>query len=493
LFAATAFPQGRPAEPQRSQFDDSEALFSVMAAMTAGGYNAEADSPSNHPLRKAVREYFAKQTSPAVDAVRRYVRDHKPKNPALEFNQYLSFALLVKGPPSFAWANPNLPLPPEVAAIDDFAPVLAEFYKEAKLDQLWKQVEPEYEREISRYTEPVSRSIQLVNAYLRNPNGGLAGRRFQIFVELLAPPNQVQRRGYLDDDFVVVTPAGAELPVEDIRHAYLHYVSDPLIRRYSAEMKKKSGLGDYALGSPILDDEYKTNFMELATECFIKAVESRLARKPALVEQALREGFVMTPVFAELLIKYEAQDQSMRLHMPDLIAGIDLKKEEKRLDHVDFASIRPERTIQVTALSPPPVPVLTGAAKTLDDAEKAYTARDLPRAKQLYLRVMQETDKKPLHATAYYGLARVAVLEKDPETGDRLFRKVLESDPDASTKSWSLLYLARLADSQGERTEAQQFYRQALATEGAPDSVRQAAEKGLKDKEALTPREQPRP
>jgi tetratricopeptide (TPR) repeat protein len=365
--------------------------------------------------------------------------------------------------------------------------VLAEFYKDAKLDQVWKQVEPEYEREISRYTEPVSRSLQLVNAYLRNPNGGFIGRRFQIYVELLAPPNQVQRRGYLDDDFVVVTPS-TELPVEDIRHAYLHYVSDPLIRRYSAEMKKKSGLGDYALGSPILDDEYKTNFMELATECFIKAVESRLARKPALVEQALREGFVMTPVFAELLIKYEAQDQAMRLHMPDLIAGIDLKKEEKRLDHIDFVSTRPQRTIQVTAPAPPKPPVLTGAAKTLDEGEKAYTARDLARAKQTFLRVMQETDRRTLHATAYYGLARIAVLEKDPETGDRLFRKVLELDPDASTKSWSLLYLARLADSQGERAEAQQFYQQALAVEGAPDSVRQAAEKGLKDKEALTPR-----
>ena len=75
----------------------------------------------------------------------------------------------------------------------------------------------------------------------------------------------------------------------------------------------------------------------------------------------------------------------------------------------------------------------------------------------------------------------IAVLERDPETGDRLFRKVLELDPDASTRSWSLLYLARLADSQGERAEAQEFYRQAVAVEGAPDAVRQAAEKGLKE------------
>jgi tetratricopeptide (TPR) repeat protein len=179
-------------------------------------------------------------------------------------------------------------------------------------------------------------------------------------------------------------------------------------------------------------------------------------------------------------MKYETQDQAMRLYLPDLIAGIDLKKEEKRLDHIDFVSSRPERTIHVTAPAPQP-PVLTGAAKTLDDAEQAYTARDLARAKQMYLRAMQETDRQTMHATAYYGLARIAVLEKDPETGDRLFRRVLELDPDASTRSWSLLYLARLADSQKERSEAQEFYKQALAVEGAPDAVRQAAEKGLKE------------
>ena len=70
----------------------------------------------------------------------------------------------------------------------------------------------------------------------------------------------------------------------------------------------------------------------------------------------------------------------------------------------------------------------------------------------------------------------------DPEVGDRLFRKVLELEPDAYTKSWSLLYLARLADSQPDgRDEALSFYKAALAVEGVPDSVRKAAEKGLKE------------
>jgi hypothetical protein len=54
-------------------------------------------------------------------------------------------------------------------------------------------------------------------------------------------------------------------------------------------------------------------------------------------------------------------------------------------------------------------------------------------------------------------------------------------EPDAATKSWSLLYLGRLADSQGDREQAQQNYQAALAVEGVPDSVRKAAEQGLKE------------
>jgi tetratricopeptide (TPR) repeat protein len=125
--------------------------------------------------------------------------------------------------------------------------------------------------------------------------------------------------------------------------------------------------------------------------------------------------------------------------------------------------------------------VLSGADLTLDNAESSYEKRDLGKAKDLYLKVLTETTVKPLHAKAYYGLARIAILERDPEVGDRLFRKVLELEPDAYTKSWSLLYLARLADSQGEREEAQERYKAALAVEGAPESVRKAAEKGLKE------------
>jgi tetratricopeptide (TPR) repeat protein len=122
--------------------------------------------------------------------------------------------------------------------------------------------------------------------------------------------------------------------------------------------------------------------------------------------------------------------------------------------------------------------------KILDDAEQLIADRakdpgNVAHAKDAYTQVLQQTNEKPIQAKAYYGLARVALLQNDEQTGDRLFRAVLELDPDVATKARSLVYIGRLADFRGEKQEAQQFYKAALALPGIPESARQDAEKGL--------------
>ncbi len=461
------------------QITANRTLFAVLAAANASGYDAEINSPANSEVRKYVRNYLAQQKIESLAPLQRLLRDKRPKDPSAELAQYISFALFSKGPPDFGPLRADIGWPPDAQTLFELPPLLAAFYQEARIDALWERLQPYYQQAIAQYTEPVSRAVLQVNAYLRNPTSGYLGSRFQIYVELLGAPNQVQTRNYIDDSYVVVTPA-AELPVQDIRHAYLHYLVDPLGIKFSADLKKKSALGDYALGSPLIGEDYKKDFVRFATECFIKAVESRIERKPVLAEQAMREGFVLAPAFAELLEGYEKQEQALRLYFPDLVAKIDMKREEQRLDHVDFVSKPAVRTV-TTTVPVPAEPELTGAAKTLAEAEDAYRDRDLERAKAIFLKLLKESEENPVHAKAYYGLARIAVLQRDPETGDRLFRKVLELDPDASTRSWSLLYLGRLADSQGDREQAVEFYRQALAVPDVPDTVREAAEKGVKE------------
>ena len=464
----------------QNQLDSSPALFSVLAAINAAGFDAEIDSRANHPLREAMRKHLLARNLGTLPELKRFLAAHKQPNPTADLSQYVSFALSTEGPPDFRSRYKEHEIPPDVIPFGGFESLMTRFHREAEMDKLYAQAQPAFEQVIARYHEGVARAVLEVNGYLRNPTSGYLGRRFQIYIDVLGPPNQIQTRSYGDDYFVVLTPSPEPL-IEDVRHAYLHYLLDPLNFKYSRNWEKKKGqyLLDYAQGAPALEEYYKTDFLLLATESLIKAVESRITRgdKPAMVEQALKEGFILAPFFAEQLPLYEKQEQSMRFFYPDMIEALDLKKEEKRLENVQFAEARPVRKAKV-------VPAerkveLTGPHKTLEEAEDLYTKRDLEAARQKFLKSLQETGEKPLHAKSYYGLARIAALEKDPELAERLFRKALECDPDGYTKAWTHVYLGRLAEAAGERERAAAEYQAALAVEGASAAARQGAEKGL--------------
>lgn len=459
-----------------NQLDSNPALFTVMAAISAAGFDADLNSASNHPLRKQVRAALAGKQLESLDDLKKFVLAHHQRDANAELTQYVSFALSIEGPPNFKFRVPENEIPPGAAELRGLEQILPRFYQEAGIQKLWDAAQPEYERTIDAYHQPLTAALLQATYYLRNPTSGYMGRRFQVFIDLLGPPNQVQTRNYKDDYFVVVTPS-PEMPIDEIRYAYLHYLLDPLALKYSEQLEKKRGMADYAQGAPALDDAYKNDFMLLTTTCFVKAIESRLTRgeenRAAMVSQAFREGFVYTPAFAEGLVAYEKQPQAMRLYFPEIVMGIDLKREETRLEHADFVRERIGRKIKT--LAPPPPPELTGVEKTLESAEDLYRARALDQARDLYLRVLQETTQRSMHAKAYYGLARIAALQKDPDMAEKLFQKTLELSPDPEAKSWSYVYLGRLASAAGEKEQAARNFRAAMAVEGAAPGAKAAA------------------
>ena len=467
-----------PCAAQPGQLDASESVFTVMAAINAAGYDADIDSPSNHPLRLDVRRTLAARKIPVLEEIKAFYAAHRQKDPAREYGQYLSFALSTSAPPLFEFRSVMNEVAPDAAALQGLAPLLARFYHEADIPALWKSAQPSIEKVLERYHAPVTAAVQEVNAYLKS-TGSYFGRRFQIYVDLLGAPHQIHIRSYASEYFVVVTPS-AEPQTADIRHAYLHFLIDPLSIKYYEEVNKKKSLIDFAAGAPALEDAYKEDFLLLTSECLIKAIESRLApaaSRAAMVDQALKEGFILTPFFAESLPLYEKQEAAMRLYFPEMIDAIDLRKESRRLDGVTFASTRAVRKAKHVAAPPKAEP--TPAEKTLEEAESTYNKKEYEKAKTLFARLLRETDDRMLQARGYFGLARIAVLQNDPELGDKLFRKTLELAPDPFTKSWSLVYLGRLAEIARETEEALNHYRSALAVEGAAPGARRAAEQAL--------------
>jgi len=470
---------------ERGQLDASPTLFTVMAAINAAGYDAELASPNNHPLRNGIRQAIAAKNPECLEDLRKFYLQHRQDTDTATLSQYISFALAVDGLPDFTFKGRSVDMPPDAQEVAGIAPLLERFAHEVDIQDLWKRSQKAIEQYVAFYHTPVSQAILQANGYLRQMTSGFQGSRFQIYVELLAAPNQVQTRSYGRNYYVVVTPS-PELRVEEIRHAYLYYLLDPLATMNAETLDRKKGLIDHTGRARALAEPFKQDFLLLTTGSLVKAVEARLDKKPELVTQALRQGYILAPYFAEQLPLYEKQEQAMRFYYADMVKSIDLRKEDARLSQVEFAREAPVKTVKTEVEAPPPV--LTGYAKTLDEGEKLYTARDLDKAKDKFLQVLRETDQKPAHAKAYYGLARIAMLQKDGETAERLFQKTLTLEPEAQDKAWVYVYLGRLYDVIGEADNAAKNYQSALAVEGASDKARDMARQGLQGayKKAVT-------
>ena len=484
-FSAVAAP------PDEGQLDGNPTLFAVMAAINAAGYAADMSSSDNSPLRNQVRLEILKRNPPSLVELQKFFDSHRKRGAGAdtaELSQYISYALSVKAPPSFKFGQRDVDVPPDVVPLKGLSTIMADFYKEAGIAELWDKAQPAYDHEIDRVHKAAADARLYVDAYLRHVQSGLDRGRFQIYVEPMAAPNQVQARSYGNEFTVVVTPA-AEARAFDIRHEYLHFLLDPLSTLEQDVLERKKLLNQEAMRAPALEQPFKDDFLLLTTECLIKAVEARLDHRPERITADLKQGYILTPYFSEALSLYEKQDQPMKDYYPDMVTGIDLVKESARLEHVDFdkeaAALAPVRPAAPEQPPAPAVP-LTGAAKTLDEAEQLWNQRAegaamVENAKKLYLEAMSQPAEPSLHAAAYYGLARIAAVQKDPEMAEQYFQKALESQPDPQVKGWTLVYLGRLALARDDRDQALAYFQEVLKVDGASETARKAATEGLHD------------
>ncbi len=447
-------------------------LFAVLAAANAAGYDEGLSLPDNSPLRREVREYLSKQNIEVLPELRKFYRKLMLKNGVQDLSEYVSYALSITGPPDFGWRTRDVDVPPDAFALSEFTPLLIDFYRQARIAELWERSQPVYDKEMEKYHSPLVAMTSAVNGYLRVPASGYLGRRFQVFVDLLGAPEQVQTRSYGDDAFVIVTPS--ETPrTFDIRHAYLHFQIDPIVIKYGVALDQKRALIDFVQTAP-LEPAFKNDFVLLANESLIKAVESRLDKNPAEVDRAARQGYVLTPFFAEQLPVFEKQEQGMRFYFPEMADAIDLKREDTRIGAIRFDAAPLMRAARQVAVATP-APVLSPSAATLEKAEDLYLKRSLDNAKPLYLKSLEQSGSPEEHAQAWYGLARIAVLQNQPDAAVQLFEKTLETSPDPQTKAWTLVYLARLAKAGNDPERASKFYSEALGVQGASEQALNAA------------------
>jgi tetratricopeptide (TPR) repeat protein len=482
----------RTAPPSTVSVDGSEAMFTTMCALLAAGFESNVSADNWTAFRAQMRERMRNQKGPAVEAVREFYRQHELRDPGATLSRYLWFGLVSGPAPAFQAALKRDELPPEIIALEGFSEILSNYYQEQGIGQLWRQVQPVYNREVERLHDPVSQIVFVTTAYLREILEPSGPRTFTIVVEPLV--GRITNVRNFGNHYALVLSGGEEIPTDVVRHAFLHFLLDPLPLMYPHVTAVKRPLFEQGAKAPRLAPELKDDYASYFAECTVRAVELKLKRmspgeRQAAMNRDDEQGYVLVaPLFAALP-KFENSEPSMKLFFPDLVRAIDAGAEAKRLASVKFApadaaipedEAANEKIARTKQAAPTTVPNDAEVIAALTEGERRIAEKNPRAAEVSFQRVLA---KYPDQARAWYGIGLVAMLDHDAARAKQVFGRLTAGDhaatEDPMVLVWSHVYLARIYDSEGNSEVARTEYQSALAVQGGPDQAKLTAQKEL--------------
>jgi len=474
--------------------DGNEAMFTTMCALLASGFEANVSAENWSPMRSQLRQTMQQQQGPAVEALREFYTKHALADSGAMLSQYIWFALVAGPSPNFALTLRRDELPPEVISLEGFNELLSAYYKEQKIGYLWRSMQPVYNREIDELHESVSQIIFVATNYLRELSNPANPRTFTIILEpLVGRITNVRNSG---DHYSIVLSGSKDVPIDVVRHAYLHFLLDPLPLQYPHIVAVKKPLFDAATHAPRLAADLKDDPPSFFSECLVRAVELKLKRmspgeREAAITQDDADGYVLVrPLFAALA-GFEGSEPAMRLYFPEMVRKIDTNAELKRVQVLKFApaEMAPKTAEAATAAEevararkshPTTIPNDSEAIAALTEGERRIAEKNPRAAEASFQRVLAKYPDQP---RAWYGLGLVALLDHDGVRAKEVFGRLTTGDhaatQDPLVLTWSHIYLARIYDDEGQREQAKTEYHAALDVNGGPEQARQAAQKGL--------------
>jgi len=485
-------PRARIAPQSTVSVDGSEAMFTTMCVLLASGFESNVSSDNWTAFRAQMRERLRQQQGPAVEAAREFYRQHELRDPGATLSRYLWFGLVSGPAPGFQPVLRRDELPPEVIALEGFSEILSNYYQEQKIGQLWRQVQPIYSREVVRLHDPVSEIVFVASAYLREILDPSGPRTFAIVVEPLV--GRITNVRNFGDHYALVLSGGEQIPTDVVRHAFLHFLLDPLPLMYPHVTAVKRPIFEKAATAPRLAPELKDDYASYFAECTVRAVELKLKRiSPGEREAAMsrddEDGYVLVRPLFGALPKFENSEPSMKFFFQDLVRSIDMGAESKRLAAVKFAPADAARVEDETAneelarrrrAAPTTVPNDAEVIAALTEGERRLAEKNARAAEASFQRVLT---KYPDQARAWFGIGVVAMLDHDAPRAKQVFGRLTvgehAANQDPMVLAWSHVYLARIYDDEGNPQVVKAEYESALAVEGAPEQAKQAAQKGL--------------
>lgn len=300
-------------------------IIAMMAALDAAGWDPTPEGASPSVFREAVRRDTA-----ALDPVlrgrmreffERYAFKDTPDNPqtpdvneavhytpADQAARYVSLAYTLGQPPAFDAPQRSDDLPSGVLDVLDFVPLLREFYKQSGMDARMSTYLQQHRAAGERLREPSIDMARSVLAYLNTrPETTIIervkvtdasankkkdakpitvsherDRHFRIVPDLLAAPGAINFRA-TGDDYYAIVPADIDPRQSEIRRAYLQFVIDPLVARFSRDVAARR-----EEIKQLLERERTRKGRDLSPDVFLAVARSLVAAADVRMETAAR-------------------------------------------------------------------------------------------------------------------------------------------------------------------------------------------------------------
>ncbi len=493
-----------PAGPQIS-LQTSEALFDIAVALNACGYDAGLDE--SDPVRRHVREEVnaavqkSAQAQDARDSVCTFIRQHRLSDSSHDLAQYVSLSLYLTPPPELTPSVELPEMPPDSTQVVEILPLLRKFADTIQLHAIWVGVRPQYDAEVNRLHDPLTRMIVETNAYLKMPASVNSRSRFAVVLEPMLASGQTNARVYGTDYVVVAAPVNGQVRMDEVRHTYLHYELEPLLYARASSMDRLLPVLKTVRDAP-LDYTFRSDIVALVIECMIRAVEARTmdtgvapykmpevvrredigavenARKEnaqraeavrhAAVLRSMSEGYVLTAYFYNRLAAFEKEPQSFQESIGEMVYGMDVPSEMSSIKNLTFTQQSEGDVVHRS----------TRQLHGLDLAEMKLMKGDVDAAATL---AQQSLDARTGDAArANFILARCAVLHSKVSDAQHDFEETVRLSKDPRLLAWSHIYLGRIYDLEDDRDSAVTEYRAALNARDGQVDTKEAAERGLK-------------
>jgi tetratricopeptide (TPR) repeat protein len=518
--AVDATPATRIALPQTAgsaiTLETSEPLFYLASALNSCGYDAGLSESA--PVRLKVREEINAELAASApardtrDALCFFIREHALTDAGRDVAQYISLSLYLTPAPALTPSVDATELPPDSTQVVEILPLLRSFADAVHLHALWFQHRPEYEAMIDHIHDPLTQTILDTNVFLRMPVSSYDGRRFLVLLEPMLAPEETNARYNGNDSVVVVSPRAEPLdavPMDLIRHTYLHFLVEPMVYSRSAALNHMLPLLKPVQKAP-LEFTYKSDIAALLTECLIKAIEAQTMdvgiaapTKPTAgkdraldarysaelsayerqaeavrrrkVELDMRQGWVLVDYFYGQLGTMEHGGTGLKDSIGPMIYGMDIDSERHRDEQIIFLPTGSGGDIMRRTPRP-----LTG----LDLAERKLMQGDLDGAADMAEAALKTS---PANPQAHYILGRIALMQGDPDAALDHLTQTVKLSHDPRTIAWAHIYLGRMYDiaTPPQRDKALAEYRAAQTNRDSQPDTKAAAEAGLKQPFAL--------